>query len=171
MKDEKKIAMYFWLAVVCFAFMYFAGSEIITWRHSKTGEFKMSHTGVLVALAITAGLITAFIVIKPATLTKLYLRSDADIKRQFIGLGMPIPESTIAESEVDPADLPNELHTANIAFRAVKNGHGDRTATPKNRLIDYLEKNFTDLKPEAVKRIATVANPDKSTGRKKSNKE
>ena len=84
---------------------------------------------------------------------------------------MPPPEPAITESEIDPVDLPDELHTANIAFRAVKNGHGDRTATPENRLISYLEKNFTDLKPEAIKRIATVANPDKTTGRKKRDKE
>jgi hypothetical protein len=79
----------------------------------------------------------------------------------------PQPESL----EIDPADLPAELDAANVAFRAVTNGHGDPAATPRNRLIDYLEKNFPDFKPEQVQRIATVANPDKSTGRKKSAKE
>lgn len=67
---------------------------------------------------------------------------------------------------IDPSDLPDELHAANIAFRAVSNGHGDPSATFKNRLIAYLRENFEDLSAEAVARIATVANPDKSPGRK-----
>lgn len=71
------------------------------------------------------------------------------------------------EDKDDPADLPYELHAANIAFRAVTNGHGDKSATFKNRLISYLETNFADLNSEAVQRIATVANPDKTPGRKK----
>jgi len=74
----------------------------------------------------------------------------------------------ITELNLDPADLPEELHVANIAFRAVTNGYGDKTATFKNRLIDYLEVNFIGLNNEAVQRIATVANPDKGRGRKKS---
>jgi hypothetical protein len=74
------------------------------------------------------------------------------------------------ENEIDPTDFPYELHAANIAFRAITKGHGNSAATFKNRLIDYLEKNFTDLTNEAVQRIATVANPDKSTGRKNPNK-
>lgn len=69
--------------------------------------------------------------------------------------------------EVDPLDLPVELDAANMAFRAVLNGHGEPRLTFKNRLIDYLEKNFPDLNNEAVQRIATVANPDKGRGRKK----
>ena len=75
------------------------------------------------------------------------------------------------ETAIDPADLPDELHAANIAFRAVTNGHGDPLSTFKNRLIGYLETNFPDLSNDAVKRIATVSNPDKTTGRKKSNTE
>ena len=66
----------------------------------------------------------------------------------------------------DPSDLPDELHAANIAFRAVSNGHGDQTATFKNRLTAYLQENFKDLGAEAIARIATVANPDKARGRK-----
>jgi hypothetical protein len=66
----------------------------------------------------------------------------------------------------DPSDLPDELHAANIAFRAVSNGHGDQSATFKNRLTVYLQENFKDLGAEAIARIATVANPDKSRGRK-----
>ncbi|MES2189145.1 MAG: hypothetical protein V4454_03420 [Pseudomonadota bacterium] len=71
------------------------------------------------------------------------------------------------ESGLDPADLPAELDAANIAFRAVTQGYGDPLVTFKNRLIDYLKKNFPNLGHEAVQRIATVANPDKTTGRKK----
>lgn len=71
------------------------------------------------------------------------------------------------EDLFDPSDFPEELSIANIAFRAVKNGHGDSSATFRNRLIDYLGKVYPDLKDEAVDRIATVANPDKSRGRKK----
>lgn len=72
-----------------------------------------------------------------------------------------------AESAIDPADLPVELQAANIAFRAVFNGYGDASATFKNRLVAYLESHFVDLGAEAVKRIATVANPDKEPGRKR----
>ena len=73
------------------------------------------------------------------------------------------------KTDIDPADLPEELHAANIAFRAVTNGHGDPSATFRNRLIGYLETNFLGLSNDAVRRIATVANPDKTTGRQKSN--
>ena len=73
------------------------------------------------------------------------------------------------KTDIDPADLPEELHAANIAFRAVTNGHGDPSATFRNRLIGYLETNFLGLSNDAVRRIATVANPDKTTGRPKSN--
>lgn len=69
--------------------------------------------------------------------------------------------------EIDPADLPEELQAANIAFRAVLNGFGDQSATFKNRLIEFLEKNNPSLNSEAIARIATVANPDKVRGRKK----
>jgi hypothetical protein len=72
---------------------------------------------------------------------------------------------------IDPADLPEELSAANIAFRAVSNGYGDVNAPFKRRLIDYLEKHYLAKKllasHEAVERIATVANPDKSPGRKR----
>ena len=73
------------------------------------------------------------------------------------------------KTDIEPADLPEELHAANIAFRAVTNGHGDPSATFRNRLIGYLETNFLGLSDDAVKRIATVANPDKKPGRQKSN--
>ena len=80
------------------------------------------------------------------------------------------PDADI-ETDIDPADLPDELHAANIAFRAVTNGYGDPLATFRNRLIGYLETNFPALSNDAVKRISTVANPDKTTGRKKSTTE
>lgn len=93
---------------------------------------------------------------------------DEDESEIINNIGVP---DQAAESNIDPADLPEELHVANIAFRAVTKGYGDKTSTFKNRLIDYLEKNFIDLKNEAVQRIATVANPDKGRGRKKSSTE
>lgn len=80
------------------------------------------------------------------------------------------PEPTL-QTEIDPGDLPFELDVGRIAFRTVTNGYGSKTATFRNRLIEYLKVHYPKLKYEAVKRIATVANPDKTTGRKKSDKE
>lgn len=82
-----------------------------------------------------------------------------------------LPATTQVTIDIDPADLPIELDAANMAYRAVLNGYGNQSDTFKNRLIDYLKMTYTDLKPEAVQRIATVANPDKATGRKKLSKE
>ena len=76
-----------------------------------------------------------------------------------------------AQDGIDPADLPDELSAANIAFRAVTKGYGDPAATFRNRLIAYLENNFPGVNNEVVQRIATVANPDKAPGRKKRNAE
>jgi hypothetical protein len=85
---------------------------------------------------------------------------------------LTIPTAIVlTDQDIDPADLPVELDAANMAYRAVLNGYGDKSETFKNRLIDYLKGHYTDLKPEAVQRIATVANPDKSAGRKKRDKE
>ena len=75
------------------------------------------------------------------------------------------------DSDIDPTELPPELDAANVAFRAITKGYGDPKATARNRLIDYLETAFPSFKPEQVQRIATVANPDKTTGRKKIGKE
>ena len=75
------------------------------------------------------------------------------------------------EPDIDPLDLPIELDAANMALRAVSNGYGDQSATQRNRLVDYLKKHHSAFKPGQVQRIATIANPDKSTGRKKSGKE
>jgi hypothetical protein len=82
-----------------------------------------------------------------------------------------IPIETSIESEIDPSDLPAELDAANTAYRAVLNGYGKQGDTPKNRLIAYLKATYKHLTPNAVARIATVANPDKSPGRMKSDKE
>ena len=76
-----------------------------------------------------------------------------------------------AINEIDPSDLPFELDAANMAFRAVSNGYGDQAATPRNRLVKYLESHYSHFTKEQVLRIATVANPDKSPGRKKSYQE
>ncbi len=73
-------------------------------------------------------------------------------------------------SEIDPSELPPELDAACIAFRAVTNGYGDQSATQRNRLKNYLEKHYPHFTPTQVRNIATVANPDKTTGRKKCNK-
>jgi len=77
----------------------------------------------------------------------------------------------IEDDGIDPSDLPPELDAANTAFRAITKGYGDQAATPRNRIVDFLRKNYPDLNSEQVQRIATVANPDKTTGRKKSGKE
>jgi hypothetical protein len=92
-------------------------------------------------------------------------------KYEFRRGGTTSPAREAIAIEIDPADLPIELDAANLAFRAVMNGYGDPSKTPRNRLIDYIEENFPDFKSEQVQRIATVANPDKTTGRKRSSKE
>jgi hypothetical protein len=77
----------------------------------------------------------------------------------------------IEDDGIDPSDLPPELDAANTAFRAITKGYGDQAATLRNRLVDFLGKHYPDFNSEQVQRIATVANPDKTTGRKKSGKE
>lgn len=76
-----------------------------------------------------------------------------------------------SEIELDPSDYPEELDAANMAFRAIKNGEGNPKDTFRKRIVSYLEKNYPNFKPDAVQRIATVANPDKSTGRKSLSRE
>lgn len=73
--------------------------------------------------------------------------------------------------DIDPADIPEELHMANLAFRAVTNGYGDATATFRNRVVSYLKETYPSLLNEQLERIATVANPDKAPGRKSQKKE
>jgi hypothetical protein len=72
--------------------------------------------------------------------------------------------------EIDPCDLPAELDAANMAFRAVTTGYGE-SPSMRNRLIEYLKVHYPHFNPEQVKRIATVANSDKTTGRKKRDRE
>ena len=73
----------------------------------------------------------------------------------------------VAVVETNPNDLPAELDAAMLGFRAVSNGFGDATATFRNRLIDYLHTTYPGFKSEQVQRIATIANPDRTPGRKR----
>lgn len=75
------------------------------------------------------------------------------------------------QSEVEPSNLPLELDAANVVFRAFTIQYRDSTLTPKKWLIEYLKKHYGDFKAGQIQRIATVANPDKTTGRKKNGKE
>lgn len=68
---------------------------------------------------------------------------------------------------IDPSELPEELAAANLAFRAVKNGYGSTSKTFKGRLEEYLRATYPGMTPTTVSNIATIANPDKSPGRKK----
>jgi len=87
---------------------------------------------------------------------------------RFKGMSAAAPPAPITPVVIDPTDLPSELDYANQAHRAVFLGHGsDTSATFRNRIVDYLANTYKHLTPEAIQRIATVANPDKSTGRKK----
>lgn len=70
------------------------------------------------------------------------------------------------DSDINPEDLPEELDLANMAYRAVSKSLGVKTGTFRNRVKDYLKQQYPHLKPEVIERIATVANPDKSRGRK-----
>jgi hypothetical protein len=90
---------------------------------------------------------------------------------QFELVGNSAGRAIQSNEEIDPSDLPAELDAANMAYRAIVNGYGDQTATPRNRLKDYLEKHYPDFNSEQVQRIATVANPDKTTGRMKRSRE
>jgi hypothetical protein len=90
-----------------------------------------------------------------------HIRKEGEVKNPF----------EFIEDTIDPSDFPYELDAANIAFTAVSKGHGDQNLTFKKRLIEYLEENYKGFSSQAIQRIATVANPDKSTGRQKSSKE
>lgn len=80
----------------------------------------------------------------------------------------PTPEpDTQSNKEVDPFTRPGELYAANAAYQAVQAGYGDQNATFRNRIIAYLEEHYPAFAPDAILRIATVANPDKRPGRKK----
>lgn len=85
----------------------------------------------------------------------------------------PSPPPAVAPTtpDLDPTDLPEELDAANMAFRAVFNGYGNPADTFRNRLIEYLKTTYPELIDSEIERIATVANPDKTRGRKKKFKE
>lgn len=90
---------------------------------------------------------------------------------QFDLTGTPIERGIQSNEEIDPSDLPPELDAANMAHRAITKGYGDQSDTARNRLIAYLQSTYPDFNSEQVQRIATVANPDKTRGRKKNVKE
>ena len=69
--------------------------------------------------------------------------------------------------DIDPDELPEELAAANIMLRAYKNHTPASSLTPKQWIIDRLERDYPHFSQEQRKRIATVANPDKSSGRRK----
>lgn len=71
----------------------------------------------------------------------------------------------LAAEDGDPSDLPDELDCALMALRAIRNGYGTET-TPRKRILGWLAARRPDLTDDARGRIATVANPDKATGRK-----
>lgn len=71
------------------------------------------------------------------------------------------------KEDLDPLDLPDELDAANVVYRMVRNGYGNQADTPRARILACLKENYPNFSDDAIKRIATVANPDKSTGRKK----
>jgi hypothetical protein len=70
------------------------------------------------------------------------------------------------KEDIDPSDQPEELQAANIAFRAITNGYGNQSKPPRARLEDFLRERYPAFGPTRIDRIATVANPDKTTGRK-----
>lgn len=94
---------------------------------------------------------------------------NARLVQQVTELQRQLQEATAALQQaqpVEPEDLPDELSIASIAFRAVSNGYGDTLDTFRNRLGAYLDERHPGLVTEAKKRIVTVANQDKTPGRK-----
>lgn len=81
------------------------------------------------------------------------------------------PAEQAESNDIDPTDLPVDLDAANMAYRAVSNGYGDTAETDRKRIVNYLREKYPDFAKDRINRIATVANPDKSTGRKKIGKE
>lgn len=95
------------------------------------------------------------------------IMDDVDIECHKLLRDAVLSQPNPTGSDVDPADWPEELFAAVTAFRAVSNGYGDPSDTVKNRLTAYLKECYSHLSQEAVNRISTVANPDKSRGRPK----
>lgn len=76
------------------------------------------------------------------------------------------------DEQVDPVDLPEHLYIANLAHRAVvAKGYAPDKGTIKQRLRHYIKTNYPLLTNGSRERIATIANPDKSTGPKKKSKD
>ena len=72
------------------------------------------------------------------------------------------------DEQVDPLDRPQELDIANLAFHEViVKGYGLGEGSPKQRLLNYIEIHYGFLTDGAKERIATLANPDKASGRRK----
>lgn len=122
------------------------------------------------AVTLPAG--RAFVIRSNAILDFIkYVNEGSPIAEKIIDSSEIDTQLSTEESEFDPLDFPEELDAARIAFRAVVKGSEGVGTTIKNRLIDYVKKNYPSLGNDAVMRIATVANPDKTRGRKKFNKE
>ena len=85
---------------------------------------------------------------------------------EFEREGAGATNDSVSESEIDPSDLPDELSAANIAFRAITKGYGKQSKTQRAKLEDFLRETYPAFGPTRIDRIATVANPDKTTGRK-----
>jgi hypothetical protein len=102
-------------------------------------------------------------------------RFEAKGTDQSVASGTDRPLSTVEHNtpeaspatEIDPLDLPIELDAANVAYRVVQKGFGDQDATFKKRVVDYLQTNYPQMAPEALKRISTLVNPQKQAGRRK----
>ena len=77
-----------------------------------------------------------------------------------------VGKSTLAAIDAPSSDYPLEMNAAMIAFNAVKNGYGTQNSFKKN-LEEYLREKFSELGVTFIDRASTIANPDKSTGRKK----
>lgn len=100
-----------------------------------------------------------------------YVNEESSIAEEIIDSSEIDTQLSTEESKFDPLDFPEELDAARMAFVVVKSGNGGTGTTFRNRLIDYVKKNYPNLGKDAVSRIATVANPDKTRGRKKFDKE
>jgi hypothetical protein len=75
--------------------------------------------------------------------------------------------TTRSDLDIDPTELPEELDAANVAYRVVLNGFDVKTGTFKSKLIEFLRSNYPHFNDETVERVATVANPHKTRGRRK----
>lgn len=94
---------------------------------------------------------------------------NARLVEQVAELQRQLQEATEAVQQslpVEPDGMPDELWIANTAFRAVSNGYRDDLSTPKKSLEKYLSEHYPALGVSSVGRIATMANPDKTPGRK-----